>query len=99
MKSSFSGNNAIIPTIIFAFIIMLSIVQLLVSNRLSTDGAALAQLEKEINLYKNKNSILEDEILGRMSLTHIASEAAKLGFVKEDNITAISPATRIALHQ
>lgn len=92
-------TTTIIPAIIFLFIIVLSMAQLVVSNKLSTDGARLSYLEAEITSYKDKNSLLNEQILKEMSLTRISSQSAALGFVQDSNIMAISGVTRIALHQ
>lgn len=99
MKKNVSVSSTVIPAVITSCIVVLSIVQLLISNKFSTDGAKLSHLESEIASYKDQNSHLEEEIMQSMSLAHIASQAAEHGFVKQNNITAISAATRIALHQ
>lgn len=72
-------------SIILIIIVFLSIVQVVVSNHIATTGVILSQLTEEIDTYKKQNTILREEILSSSSLLHIASEAAKLGFVQAES--------------
>ncbi|MBI2033137.1 MAG: hypothetical protein HYT10_01585 [Candidatus Levybacteria bacterium] len=69
-------------TIIFFIIIILSIVQVSISNSLSTTGIQLSKLEKEIAVYKRDNTLLREEVLSDSSLYNIASKASEMGFVE-----------------
>lgn len=64
------------------FVVLLSILQVVVSNSLSTTGVTLGKLEDEINIYKRENQLLKEKLLSTSSLFYIASEAATLGFVE-----------------
>lgn len=90
------ANNTFIPTIIFFTIVVLSIAQLLISNKLTTDSIELSQVEREINVYREKNILLEEQIVKNMSLTKIATSAVELGLVKTNGIFPISSGSRIA---
>lgn len=70
-------------TSIVLMIIFLSVIQVVVSNSLSTVGVTLVKLQKEISFYKKENAILREKLLTASSLTNIASHAAELGFVEE----------------
>lgn len=92
-------NTAILPTIICFIIVILSVAQLLVSNRLVTDGLLLTDLEREIDLTQQKSMILQEDITKNMALSEISSKAAELGFIKGGKTLSISVFTQIALHQ
>lgn len=62
-------------------ILVLSVVQVVVSNILSTTGITLSHLEDEIRVLKKENSALSEQVLTASSLTRIASSASELGFV------------------
>lgn len=61
-------------------IVMLSVVQISVSNMLSTGGIQLAQVEAQIADYQKENAILKEQIYSVASLTNIAQEADKMGY-------------------
>ena len=69
--------------VLITLVIGLSIVQVVVSNNLSTTGIELAKLEDKITVYKKENAILQEKILIASSFTTIASKAADMGFVEE----------------
>ncbi|MBI2034391.1 MAG: 16S rRNA (cytosine(1402)-N(4))-methyltransferase RsmH [Candidatus Levybacteria bacterium] len=72
-------------SIILVIIVFLSIVQAVVSNRIATTGVTLSKLSEEIGYYRKQNAILREEVLFSSSLMHIASEAARLGFVQSES--------------
>lgn len=92
-------NVVILPTMICLIILILSVIQLLVSNKLSTDGLMLTNLEQEIDSYRQKSMLLSEEITKSMALTQLSSKAAELGFIKEGRILSISGVMVVALNQ
>lgn len=64
-------------------IVFLSIVQVVVSNRLSTSGMVFGKIEDEIRFYKAENSFLSEELFLGSSLNNLASRAAHLGFIED----------------
>lgn len=62
-------------------VIILSFVQVIVSNRLSTTGVTLGKIDDKIAAYKKENAKLSEEVLLASSYTHIASNAANFGFI------------------
>lgn len=67
--------------LLIGIIIALTLVQVWVSNRISTTGITLAKISDEISSYKRENALLSEDVLVNSSLTQIASSAAELGFV------------------
>lgn len=63
-------------------IIILTLVQISVSNSLSIGGIELAQVQSQIQDYQKENAILNEQIFTVASLTHVAKEASKLGYVQ-----------------
>ena len=63
-------------------IVILFIVQISVSNMLSTGGIELSQVQSQIQDYQKENAILKEQIYSVASLTHVAEEAQKLGYVQ-----------------
>lgn len=65
---------------VILLIIVLSIVQIVVSNRLSTSGIVVDKLQTQIKELQKKNIMLQEQILALSSYETIASSAAALGF-------------------
>lgn len=77
---------------VIVLVIILSLVQVVVSNRLSTTGLMLGKLEEESAFYKNQNSLLSEKLLLASSFTHLASTAAEFGFVEgKSQVSLTSP--------
>ena len=70
-------------------VIALSIVQISVSNMLSTEGIELAQIQSQSDSYQKDNAILKEKIYSVASLTHIGQVAQKLGYVEGVNKTTL----------
>lgn len=68
-------------SIIIVIILCLSVVQVVISNSLSTTGLDLAKIEKDLQVYQKENDTLRQKVLIASSLTRIASTAGELGFV------------------
>lgn len=84
-------------TSIILIIIFLSVVQVVVSSSLSTTGATLGKLQKEINTYKKENTELKEKLLMVSSLTNVASQAAELGFIEEKTFVLLSAPLPLAV--
>lgn len=91
------------PALIIGFlitvIIMLSVVKTFVSNRISTSGLELGQIDAQINSLQTENAILSEKYYTLASLTTIASEAAGMGFVEENSDFVLTNPLPIALKQ
>ena len=90
---------SILISVLFLTIIVLSVVQIVVSNRLSSTGLILSSMQEEIANYKRDNTSLSEKLLEETSLTHIASRAATLGFVETKAQVYIQPAHPVALNR
>lgn len=72
---------ALFITLLVTIIIALSILQVVISNSLSTTGLELGRLDDDVRQYKKENMLLKEELLVLTALTQISSSAAELGFV------------------
>lgn len=80
-----------------AFVILvLSVVQVVVSNGLSTTGTELGRLQEEIGRYQTETAILSEKVLIASSLTQVASSAGALGFLEPKSQVYISSPLPIA---
>ena len=73
-------KSGITIVLITSVIILLLIVQTILSNRLSTSGALVSKVDKEIKAYKTENAVIREKLFLQSSLNNIASKAAELGF-------------------
>lgn len=90
-------SYSIFVTLLFLVIIILSVVQVVVSNKLSTTGITLGQMNDSITRLKNDNNILQSKLLTKESFINIASSASALGFVEEKSTIVLSGFTPLAL--
>lgn len=67
---------------IFVTILGLGIAQISTANQISTTGAELAALQREVDTYERENTILEEELLEAASFTNISKQAEKLGYAE-----------------
>lgn len=68
--------------IIILIIFTLLLIQVIVANRLTSDGITLNRLESEGGAISEENQLLEREIATSSSLTKIAVKAEEAGFTK-----------------
>lgn len=87
----------IITTIII--IIGLSVVQVSVSNQLSTTGTELAEIEHQIDHYKKENTQLQEEVLLASSLTNIAKKAEQKGFTPTTSFVYLTTQPQLAFNK
>lgn len=69
--------------LIITIVVSLSIIQVSVSNNLSTTGVELAKIEEKIMIYKKENAVLQEKLLLASSFDTIASKAGEMGFIEE----------------
>lgn len=74
---------------ILLIIVVLSVLQVVVSNGLSTTGIEVAKVQKEIDIVKKQNAVLKEEVLKQSSLVYIASEAATMGFIESKSMISV----------
>ena len=85
--------------ITFIIIIGLSVVQVSVSNQLSTTGTELAEVEHQIDQYKKENTQLQEKVLLASSLTNISEKAEKKGFTEPKSFVYLTAQPQLALKQ
>lgn len=68
--------------IIILIIFALLLIQVIVANRLTSDGITINRLESERGTLSEENQLLEREIATSSSLTQIAVKAEEAGFIK-----------------
>lgn len=68
---------------ILCVIILLSIFQIAVSNKLSTTGGMLSKLDNQIETLGKENLLLKEDLLTQSSLANISAVADKEGFTEE----------------
>ncbi|MGH7246037.1 MAG: hypothetical protein ACREGI_03830 [Candidatus Levyibacteriota bacterium] len=92
-------NTKYIITGIIFLIVCLSIVQITVSNILSTDGITLNNFTSQIDALKKENAVLREEVYTASSLTTISNDAGKLGFVEAKTPIVIANSLPLAIKQ
>ena len=94
MKKSISFIGFLILSIA-----VLSVIQVIVSNRLSTTGLFLGNLQDEIKIYKTDSSMLSEKLLIASSLENISSGAANLGFTSNASRIVFTGSIPLAVKQ
>ncbi len=91
------------PTLLITFsiltILVLAVVRISVANKLSTSGIMLSKIENQLGYYKKENLLLQESLLTYSSFTHIASQAAQLGFVQDKKSYVLNSTLPLAIKQ
>lgn len=83
-------RSYILLSLLGLIIVLLSVVQISVSNLLSTGGITLANVNSSVLDLEKQNAILKEEIYSIGSLTNVSALANKLGYVEvQDKSTLI----------
>ena len=77
----------------------LSIVRIYISNQVATSGVILGQIQQQIDTYKMENIILAENLYTKSSLTTIAVEAQKQGFVEQNTDFVLNGQVPVAYKQ
>ena len=77
----------------------LSIVRIYISNQVATSGVILGQIQQQIDTYKMENIILAENLYTKSSLTNIAEEAQKQGFVEQKTDFVLNGQVPVAYKQ
>lgn len=67
---------------IITIIIGLAVVQVVVSNKLSTAGIELENLQSKVDAYRKENINLDEKVLEASSLQNLSKKARAIGFVQ-----------------
>lgn len=94
-------RTGLLLTIMGSIILLLVVVQMSISNMLSTGGIKLSDIQDEIQSQERQNAILKEKILSISSLTTISQEAQQQGFVPDNSQAMVVSHTQppIALNQ
>lgn len=76
-------------------VILLSVVQAILSNVLSTSGVMLSKINSEIQVYKTENAVFKEKLYIAQSLTDIADRASKLGFKEQKSQLVLTTSTSV----
>lgn len=90
---------ALITIVLLLTVVMLSIVQTIMSNSLSTSGILLSKIQEESHFYKSENITLSEKLLAESSLTNLASKASELGFVENKSQFVLNSSLPLAIRQ
>ena len=85
--------------ILMFVILILSVVRIFVSNKISTSGVVLGQIQEEIDNYKTQNMLISQKVYEYSSLTNIASKAAELGYTDQNTAFVLSGQIPVAFKQ
>jgi cell division protein FtsL len=86
---------AVLVLIVFG----LSIVRIYISNQVATSGVVLGQIQQQIDSYKMENIILAENLYTKSSLTNIAEQASKQGFVPQKTNFVLNGQVPVAYKQ
>lgn len=92
-----SNRSSLLLSAIFLTIVVLAVVQLVVSNKLSTSGVLLSSIKEQSQLYQQENKALDMEIAKTLSITNLVARAKDAGFVKDYSPLVVSSAQSFAL--
>lgn len=91
------------PFLIITFFIIsmisLWVVQVVISNRLSTTGIELEKIQSEVAKYKKENTLLEEKVLEASSLINVSQKAKSLGFVESKSQIYLTSPLPLALNR
>jgi len=71
-------------------IFTLTIVRVVVANNISTNGLVLGDITAKNQIVARENMLIKEKVEELSSLNHIASVAAKLGFVGDTNVISLN---------
>jgi hypothetical protein len=77
----------------------LSIVRIYISNQVATSGVILGQIQQQVDAYKMENILLAENLYTKSSLTSIAEEASKQGFVEQKTDFVLNGQVPVAYKQ
>lgn len=85
--------------VIFAVIILLSVVQTVISNSLSTSGVSLSKIDSEISSFQTENIVLSEKLFTETSLTTIDAKATQMGFIEGASPYVVTSTLPLAIRQ
>lgn len=89
----------LIITVLLVTVLTLSVIRIYISNQIVTSGVVLGQVQSEIDSYKTQNIILAEKLYSESSLTNIAEQAAKEGFIAQSSDFVLTGQVPVAYKQ
>jgi hypothetical protein len=89
----------LIISILLVIVLSLAIVRIYISNQVATSGVILGQVQNENDAYKIQNIQLSEKLYLQSSLTNIAKEATKEGFVTQSSDFVLNGQVPVAYTQ
>jgi len=86
-------------TALALIVLGLSIVRIYISNQVATSGVMLGQIEQQVDSYKMENILLAENLYTKSSLTNIAEEAVKQGFIEQKSDFVLNGQVPVAYKQ
>jgi len=87
-----------LPILIIVLVIALALVQLFITNRLSTAGGSIKEMEIQASRLEDKNEQLRQDVNRFGSLRRISQEAEKAGFVANSQLFYLTPEIPVAMN-
>lgn len=94
MKKNNMKKYILAISIMVFILVVLTVIQSVVANSVSTVGVDIAVIQEEIDAYKKDNALLKETYLTRSSYTIIAEEVEERGFepsTKQLSLTSPQP--------
>ncbi|OGY25085.1 MAG: hypothetical protein A2Y57_03720 [Candidatus Woykebacteria bacterium RBG_13_40_7b] len=95
-KEKFRRRAKFIGIFLFMIYLALMLTQIVLSHQLSSEGENLKQITEELDLLKEENLSLENQISTYSSLSRIEQKSKELNLFKIKNFEVLPPA-RVAL--
>lgn len=92
-------RSQIVVSLIVGVAVLLGLAQIIVANRLATQGELLREHQIEVTKITGENQRLENEIVRVSSLSYIASQSARLGLMRTSNIVYLPEPLPIAMER
>ena len=88
-----------IISLLLLTIVIMSVVRIFISNKISTSGTVLGNVQEQVAYYQLQNSLLSEKLYEVSSLTNIEEKATKLGYVEQQNEFVLNGQLPVALKQ
>jgi len=83
--------------VLMTMVVALLAVQIVVSNRLSTEGQTLTSLEEKLEAISFENKRLRTQKAEMVSLLEVSEKAEKQGYIADPQVLILQPDQAVAL--
>ncbi|HEX7041675.1 MAG TPA: hypothetical protein VF189_00340 [Patescibacteria group bacterium] len=92
-------KTIIIISSLIGIIVVLSIVQISISNAFSTDGITLGKMQEKIAQIEKENMMLKEQLYTKSAYTTIQASASAEGFVENKSSIVLGGVQPLAIRQ